>query len=260
MKIRVEQLTFSYGRDFALKDVAFSIPAGEFFGIAGPNGSGKTTLLKLMDGLLKPDSGTIMYRGRSVQEFSRKEIAKSIAYVSQEHELPFAFTVEESVIMGRYPHLGILGLEGERDYQIAEKAMKTAGVYSLKNRLVTELSGGEKQRVIIARALAQEPEVMLLDEPTAHLDLASGVEIMELLKELQREQGLTIVTASHDLNLLAIYADRIAFLLKGEKLAEGKPEEVLNDELLKRAYVGKFRLIYEPRGVPVILPGSSNRK
>lgn len=256
MEIQVEKLTFTYGNDFVLKGVSFAVSGGEFFGIAGPNGSGKTTLLKLMDGLLRAFSGRIIYDRKNLREVSRREIAKFIAYVSQEHELPFAFTVEETVLMGRYPHLGILGIEGEKDYKVVETAMKTAGVYSLKNRLVTELSGGEKQRVIIARALAQEPRVMLLDEPTAHLDLSSGVEIMELLKGLQKSKGLTIIIASHDLNLMARYADRITFLLNGEKLAEGKPEDVLSEELLKRVYGEKFHLIREITStVPVIVPG-----
>lgn len=256
MEIQVEKLTFTYGNDFVLKGVSFAVSSGEFFGIAGPNGSGKTTLLKLMDGLLRAFSGRIIYDRKNLREVSRREIAKFIAYVSQEHELPFAFTVEETVLMGRYPHLGILGIEGEKDYKVVESAMKTAGVYSLKNRLVTELSGGEKQRVIIARALAQEPRVMLLDEPTAHLDLSSGVEIMELLKWLQKSKGLTIIIASHDLNLMARYADRITFLLNGEKLVEGKPEDVLSEELLKRVYGEKFHLIREITSpVPVIVPG-----
>lgn len=256
MDIQVEKLTFTYGNDFVLKEVSFNVSGGEFFGIAGPNGSGKTTLLKLMDGLLKVFSGRIIYNRKNLREFSRREIAKMIAYVSQEHELPFAFTVEEAVLMGRYPHLGILGIEGEKDYKVVESAMKTAGVYSLKNRLVTDLSGGEKQRVIIARALAQEPKVMLLDEPTAHLDLSSGVEIMELLKNLQRSSQLTIVTASHDLNLLTRYADRLMFLFHGEKISEGKPEEILNEALLKVIYGERFHLIYEPLSrLPVIVPG-----
>ncbi len=256
MDVNVQQLTFSYDRDFVLKEITFAVKEGEFFGIAGPNGSGKSTLLKLMDGLLKARSGRVMYGERNLRELSRREIARNIAYVSQEHELPFAFTVEEAVLMGRYPHLGFLGLEGRRDYEIVEEAMGTAGVLPLRGRFVTELSGGEKQRVIIARALSQEPKIMLLDEPTAHLDLSASVEIMELLKDLQRRKELTVIAASHDLNLLSRYADRIAFLFKGEKIAEGKPEEVLREDLLGRVYGDRFHILYEPSSrTPIVVPG-----
>ncbi len=256
MDVRVNQLTFGYDRDFVLKDITFAVQPGEFFGITGPNGSGKSTLLKLMDGLLKANSGTVVYGGRNLTEFFRRDIARNIAYVSQDHELPFAFTVEEAVLMGRYPHLGFLGLEGQRDYEIAEESMSTAGVLPLRGRFVTELSGGERQRVIIARALAQEPRVMLLDEPTAHLDLSASVEIMELLKDLQRRKELTVVTASHDLNLLSRYADRLAFLFKGEKIAEGSPEEVLREDLLRRVYGDRFHILYEPSSrTPIVVPG-----
>ncbi len=256
MEISVNNIDFRYMKEWVLKSVSMKIGDGEFYGIAGPNGSGKTTLLKIMDGLLYPSGGDIFYHGRHIKEFSRKELSKIVAYVSQEHELPFAFTVEEAVLMGRYPHLGFLGFEGERDFLIASEAMKTAGVIHLKARLVTELSGGERQRVVIARALAQEPRIMLLDEPTAHLDLSASVEIMGLLKHLQKEKGITIITAGHDLNLLARYADRLAFLWRGEKIKEGKPEEVLTEELLKQVYGDRFRLLYEPSSkTPIVVPG-----
>lgn len=255
VEISVNNIDFRYMKEWVLKNVSMKIAGGEFYGIAGPNGSGKTTLLKILDGLLHPLSGDIFYWGRHVQDFSRRELSRIIAYVSQEHELPFAFTVEEAVLMGRYPHLGFLGFEGERDFLIANEAMKTTGVSHLKKRLVTELSGGERQRVVIARALAQEPKIMLLDEPTAHLDISSSVEIMELLKQLQRVKGITIVTASHDLNLLARYTDRLAFLWMGEKIKEGKPEEVLTVELLEKVYGSRFRIICESSSkIPIIVP------
>lgn len=256
MEINVEKISFGYKEVRVIKSLSFILPEGEFAGIAGPNGAGKTTLLKILDGILKPQEGKVTLNGKDIREFNRKELARCIAYVSQEHELPFAFTVEEAVLMGRYPHLGLLGFEGEKDVKIAEEAMEFCGISHLKNRLVTELSGGERQRTVIARAIAQQTPVLLLDEPTAHLDLSGSVEIFELLLKLQKEKGLTIVSASHDLNLLARYTRRIMFLWKGEKILDGTPEEVLNEELLSRVYGARFHILQDLSvGRPVIVPG-----
>jgi len=259
MNIVVKNVYFQYNHAVVIKDVSLNIQSGEFFFLAGPNGSGKTTLLKLLDGLIKPGRGEIYLDGKDLSFMKRKEIARRVAFVSQDHELPFAFTVEETVLMGRYPYLGILGIEGKRDFEIAEDAMRATGVLKFRDRIVSDLSGGEKQRVVIARALTQRPEMLLLDEPTAHLDLSASVEIMELLKNLQKSRGLTIVIASHDLNLGVRYADRIAFLFQGSKIAEGKPEEVLTEGLLKHVYGEGFRIIYEPSSsIPIIVPGIHN--
>ncbi|HEY4716798.1 MAG TPA: ABC transporter ATP-binding protein [bacterium] len=256
MDIHADRISFGFGEENVLEEISLSVKAGEFFGITGPNGSGKTTLLRLMDGLLRPDKGAVFIESKNLKEFKRISLARIIAYVSQEHELPFAFTVEESVLMGRYPYLGILGLEGDRDFAVAEEAMRTAGIIHLRGRLVTELSGGEKQRVVIARALAQEPKIMLLDEPTAHLDLSACVEIMELLNGLQRERGITIITASHELNLLLQFADKMAFLLKGRMIACGEPSGVITGELLRSVYGDSFRLIFDTDGRrPIVVPG-----
>jgi len=234
--LKLEKIFFSYKNLPVLKDISFEIKRGEFFGIAGPNGSGKTTLLKIMNGILKPEKGRVYYEKTVIHKLTRKEIAKRISYVPQEHELPFAFTVEETVLMGRYPHLGILGIEGQRDHEIAKKAMEKCKVLHLRERVVTEISGGEKQRVAIARALAQEAEVMLLDEPTAHLDLSSAIEIMNLLKNLQEKEKKTVVIASHDLNLLSNFSNRIMLIAEGRIISIDVPSRILSEDVLKRVY------------------------
>ncbi len=231
-----------------LKDISFEIEKGEFFGIVGPNGSGKTTLLKIIDGILKPSSGEVYHRNHKVHKLPRKEIAKKISYVPQEHELPFSFTVEETALMGRYPHLGILGIEGKKDIEIAKKAMERCKVFHLRGRIVNEVSGGEKQRVVIARALAQEAEVMLLDEPTAHLDLSSAIEIMELLKSLQEKEKKTILLASHDLNLISNFADRIMLIAEGKCVCIDIPSKVFTEEILKPVYGEKLSVIKLGKG------------
>jgi len=234
--LKIEKISFSYKNLPVLKDISFEIKRGEFFGIVGPNGSGKTTLLKIMDGILKPEEGEVYYGKTTIHKLARKEIARRISYVPQEHELPFAFTVEETVLMGRYSHLGILGIEGKRDREIAKIAMEKCKVFHLRERIVTEISGGEKQRVVIARALAQEAEVMLLDEPTAHLDLSSAIEIMNLLKNLQEKEKKTVVIASHDLNLLSNFSNRIMLIAEGRIISIDVPSRILTEDVLKRVY------------------------
>jgi iron complex transport system ATP-binding protein len=256
--LKVERVSFSYKDLPVLKDISFEIKRGEFFGIAGPNGSGKTTLLKIMDGILKTEEGTVYYEKEVIHKLSRKEIARRISYVPQEHELPFSFTVEETVLMGRYPHLGILGIEGKRDHEIVRRAMEKCKVFHLRERLVTEISGGEKQRVVIARALAQEADVMLLDEPTAHLDLSSAIEIMALLKSLQEKERKTIVIASHDINLLSNFADRIMLIVDGRIISIDVPSGIFTEDVLKKVY-GDLLTVVKVENTPFIVPTNLKR-
>ncbi len=233
--LKIENVECTYGTTRILKNISFEIKPGDFVGLIGPNGSGKTTLLKSISRVLKPRVGIVLLDGKDVYTLKAKEVAKKVGVVPQETPIPFQFTALEIVLMGRTPHLGWLESEKERDYEIARTAMKIANCLHLSDRIFAELSGGEKQRVLIARALAQEPKVLLLDEPTAHLDINYQEEILNLLKRLSGEK-LTILAVFHDLNLAARYCDSLILLNQGEIEAIGTPEEVLTPENIKRVY------------------------
>lgn len=234
--VSVTDLSFSYGRAPVLRDVACTVPAGAFFGIIGPNGSGKTTLMKLLCGILKPARGEIFICGRSRGECTRRALARTVALVPQLPAHDFPFTVREVVLMGRSPHLGLIGLEGPGDHACAARAMEFTGVAHLADRSVDQLSGGELQRVSIARAICQEPRVMLLDEPTASLDLAHQVSVMDLMQQLRRTSGTTIVMVSHDINLAGMYADHLLLLSRGCVARIGAPADVLTEETIEAVY------------------------
>jgi iron complex transport system ATP-binding protein len=225
-----------YGPFQALKDLTFSVPTGSFFIVIGPNGSGKTTLLKNLAGLETPAAGSIQILGRPIGRYTRKALARKLALVPQLPAEDFPFRVRDIVLMGRSPHLGVLGLDREADRAVADRAMEFTGIGHFAGRRLDQLSGGERQRVFIARAICQEPEVLLLDEPTAALDLAHQARIMDLMEELKKERGVTVVMVSHDLNLAALYADRMLLLGKGEAVSLGRPEQVLTYEVLEKTY------------------------
>lgn len=231
--LKVEGLEVSYGSRQILKGINLEAGKGEFIGIIGPNGSGKTTLLKSMLNYLKPDSGSIFIDGRNTREFDNREIARNIAVVSQVIAINFDFTVEDIVVMGRTPY--IEAAEKQEDYEIARKAMKKTNTYQFRDRLVTQLSGGELQRVIIARAFAQTPKILLLDEPTSHLDIAHQIEILNLVKD-ESENGMLIIAVIHDLNLAAYYCDRICLLKDGSIVAAGRPGDVLTEANIQAAF------------------------
>jgi iron complex transport system ATP-binding protein len=234
--IRLEDVGFSYRDRRVLDGVSLDIAAGERFGLLGPTGSGKSTLIRLLSAIVRPSSGQISFAGRPLRSYSPRELARRIAVVPQETALDFPFSVLEVVLMGRTPHLGGFGFEGDRDLEAAERAMTRAGVAYLADRFFHELSGGEKQRVVIARALAQEPEVLLLDEPTTFLDIRHVVDIFELLSTLSSEQGLTLFVVLHDLNLAALYLTRLAFLKAGRVVAVGDPDTVLDYRTIREVY------------------------
>ena len=234
--IIVKNLSHAFDSRPVLQDVAFEVAAGQFFIIIGPNGSGKTTLLKLLVGLLPLKRGRIELLGNSITRYSARSLAQRIAYVPQSVPVEFPFSVTEVVLMGRAPHLGLLGFEGVRDLEIARQAMAITGVDHLARRRLDQLSGGEQQRVFIARAICQQPEILLLDEPTAALDLSHQVRLMDLMERLKNEQHLTIVMISHDLNLAAMYADRLLLLSQGAVARMGAPEAVMDFELLEKVY------------------------
>jgi iron complex transport system ATP-binding protein len=236
MAIAIDGVSFAYGERRVLERVSLDVAPGERFGLLGPTGSGKSTLIRLMSGVLRPTAGRIVVDGRDLASYGPSERARKIAVVPQETALDFPFSVLEVVLMGRAPHLGGFGFEGDRDIAAAERAMQRTGVDDLSRRFFHELSGGEKQRVVIARALAQEAEVLLLDEPTTFLDIRHVVEIFELLAALADDHGITLVVVIHDLNLAALYLQRMAFLKAGRLHACGPPEEVLSYQTIRDVY------------------------
>jgi iron complex transport system ATP-binding protein len=234
--IEVNSISFRYLQDWVLQDVSFQVGKGEFIGVIGPNGSGKTTLLKILYRLLSPQKGGILYELVPLKKMSRKDIAKKIAVVPQETYPLFPFRVIEIVLMGRSPYLGHLMFESERDLEIAKKAMEWTETLPISDRPIDELSGGERKRVFITRALVQEPEVILLDEPTVNLDIHHQIEFLDLILRLNRERGLTIIMASHDLNLASEFCDRLILLQKGGIYKIGSPGEVITRENIGRVY------------------------
>jgi iron complex transport system ATP-binding protein len=234
--IEVKSIFFRYHKEWVLQDVSFRVEKGEFIGLIGPNGSGKTTLLKVLYRLLSPQNGEVLFELVPLKRMDRKDIAKRIGVVAQETHLLFPFSVMEIVLMGRSPYLGHLMFESEKDLEIARKAMEWTETLPFSDRPIDELSGGERKRVFIARALAQEPEVILLDEPTANLDIHHQVDFLDLILTLNRERGLTIIMASHDMNIASEFCDRLILLQEGRIYKIGTPNEVITKENIERVY------------------------
>ena len=234
--IEVNSISFRYHDDWVLEDVSFRAERGEFVGLIGPNGSGKTTLLKILYGLLTPQKGEILFELVPIKKMERADIAKRIAVVAQETHLLFPFSVLETVLMGRSPYLGHLMFENEKDLEIAKKAMEWTKIVPFSQRHMDELSGGERKRVFIARALAQEPEVILLDEPTASLDIQHQIDFLDLILTLNRERGLTIIMASHDINIASEFCDRLILLQRGRIYQMGTPEQVITKDNIETVY------------------------
>jgi len=250
--MEVMDLWFRYRDGWVLQGTDFKINQGDFLGIIGPNGSGKSTLLKLMDHILQPQRGAILFEGRELNNMKRKEIARQIALLAQETIFYFDFKALEIVLQGRAPHLGSLRLEGKRDIEIALDAMKKTDIADLAYRSITTLSGGQKQGVLLARALAQEARLLLLDEPTANLDIKHKMQIMNMLRIFNAKDGLTVVMASHEINLAAEYCNKLVLLKKGEIYDKGTPQEVITKENISvvfeyEAYVDKSPVSGQPR-------------
>ena len=228
--INVDNVSFGYEPAVpVVRNVSLTVQAGEFLTFIGPNGSGKTTLLRLLDRILLPQRGTIMLDGLPLTRLARAAIARRIAFVPQDSAIQFPFSVEDVVLMGRAPHTRGLAFEKPADRERARVVMALTDITHLADHAITDLSGGERQRVLIARALAQEPGIILLDEPNAHLDIAHQVDMFRIIKRLNTESGLTVLSVSHDLNLAAAYSDRIAMMVGGTLAALGTPAEVLTD-------------------------------
>lgn len=258
--ICVSELCFNYDGKPVLTGVSLDITAGERIAVLGPNGVGKTTLLKLLSGSRSPSRGSIFLDGRRLHTVPRPELARKIAVVPQDLAIPFAFTAREIVELGRTPHLRLLRGFQSSDRRAVEQAMQLTDTVDLGDRIINELSGGERQRVIIAMALAQEPEILLLDEPTHLLDITRQGEILGLVAELNRDRGLTVVAAIHDLNLAGRYFNRLLILHRGAVLAEGAPETVLRADIVEEAYGGPVEIVQSGNGrPPIILPVSRFR-
>jgi iron complex transport system ATP-binding protein len=243
--IRTRNLSFSYKDRPVLHQISLSVASGEMIGIVGPNGSGKTTFLKILSALLR-GAGEVALNGRNIADYGRRELSRLFAVVQQEARLNFPYTAAEIVLMGRARYHSPFALEGKRDLEIARASMDLTDSLSLANRYLHELSGGEKQRVMIARALAQEPQILLLDEPSAFLDLKHQVQVFELLHRLNRERSLTIVAALHDLNLAALFFPRLILLRDGKISRDGPPGEVLTVKTIEEVYGIRVRVEQDP--------------
>lgn len=242
--LKIKDLSVSYGSNQVLQNIGLSAVRGEFIGIIGPNGSGKTTLLKTITKVLKPISGTIMIDEKNIEEMGSNEIAKNVAVVSQVVSINFEFTVKDIVLMGRNPY--IKSSESVEDINIANDMMKKTNILHLKNRLITRLSGGELQRVIIARALTQTPNILLLDEPTSHLDITNQIEILNLVKKASTK-GMLVVAVMHDLNLAAYYCNTICLLRDGCLISTGTPRQVLTPSNIEVAFNLPIEVIHNNR-------------
>jgi iron complex transport system ATP-binding protein len=236
--LRADRVSFAYRTSAppVVDDVSLAIAPGDLVGILGPNGSGKTTLLKMLSGTLTPAVGVIQFERRPLSRWSRRELARRIALVPQETHAPFDFTVLDIVLMGRFPHLGTFALEGPADLAIARRALASTGTSAFEARPFATLSGGEKQRVVIASALAQSPELLLLDEPTASLDLGHQLDVQLLLAALNRDDRVTMVLSTHDLNLAAALCRHLILLRDGRVIAQGPTEAVLTPETVRALY------------------------
>lgn len=242
MLLNILGVTVGYGASTILQDASVQINSGDFLGIVGPNGSGKSTLLRTISRVLKPLHGEVLLEEKDIYSVSATQVAKQMAVMTQENGLSFPFAVRELIMMGRIPHLKRFAREGPEDQLAVDRAMILTDTVRLADRQLNELSGGEKQRVLLARALAQEPKILLLDEPTANLDLTYQLEIMELLVRFRREYGLTIIMVLHDLNLASRYCDYLVVVKQGRIHAIGSPNQVITANIINDVYGCRVRV------------------
>lgn len=244
MNLSTENIRLSYGAQEILKGVSINGNTGEFIGIIGPNGSGKSTLLKCIYRILKPHAGQVFLDGEELSGISIRNSAKKMAVVAQHNYYNFDFSVMEVVLMGRAPHKKTMERDNAKDFQIAQKALETVEMEGFANRSFSTLSGGEQQRVILARALAQQTPCLILDEPTNHLDITHQIQLMKIVKNLK----VTVISAVHDLNIAAMFCDRLYVLQDGEIVGQGTPQEVLTAEFIKKIYRVETEIVYDSAG------------
>jgi iron complex transport system ATP-binding protein len=255
LKLEINNLSFSYNGFPALEGVKLELGPGEVLGIVGPNGSGKSTLLKCMNRILKTKQNTVLIDGKDVGRIALKELAKMMGYVPQSSRNTFPFTVFDVVLMGRRPY--IQWSLGDRDKEIVAQILEYLGIGNLAMRYFNELSGGEQQKVIIARALAQQPKILLLDEPTTSLDIRHQLEILCILRSLTQNKHCSVIVAMHDLNLASRFSDRMLILKKGCIFAVGNPESVITEENIEAVYGIKSRVTSSVLGRPQVTPLAS---
>ncbi len=258
--VEVNHVCFSYSNGLVLRDVEFSVRKGEMIGLIGPNGAGKTTLIRLISGILSARQGEVKIHGLNTGRLKRTALAREVAVVPQQFNIPFAYRVEEVVMLGRTPFMRPFHDSSAKDRDAVMQTVETVGIRHLAGRYFSELSGGERQKVVLAMALAQEPKLLLLDEPTTHLDISHQVEVLELLTEMNKKQQLTIIAAMHDLNLASAYFKRLVLLKGGTILADGTPDKVLTPDTIAAAYSLPVHIQPHPlTGVPcvVVLPGNN---
>lgn len=252
--IHAEQLSKRIGQANILHDVHLDIRAGECFGVIGPNGSGKSTLVRLLSGVDAFNSGHVQFLGKSLTSYSKKQLARHIAVLQQEALPPVGFTVREVVEMGRYPYQNWLGEEGEESEALIDQILLDLDLMAFADRSVEALSGGERQRVALGKAVAQQPALLMLDEPTTYLDIGYQQQMMEYIKQWQRSKGLTVLAVLHDLNLAALYCDRIMVLHEGRVVGIGTPSDMIQADLLEMVYGVKPIIVSHPvSGSPQVL-------
>ena len=252
-KYEVSNLKFSYGQTPVIRGLDFTLKAGEWLTVLGPNGSGKSTLISVLLRILQRNKGTILYDGQNLDDWDRKQLAQRIAVVYQKNEIPFGFSVKDIIEMGRYPYQGKWHRWSNSDQKAVDRAIQLTHVEDFLDKNYRQLSGGEQQRVLIARAIAQEPDVLILDEPIAHLDLRFQYEVLHLCQKLQQEEGLTILSVLHEINLAAEFSDRLLLMNRGTLLAKGVPGEVIKPRTIKEAYGINIEIV-EKNGKPYLFP------
>ncbi len=242
----INDVSFSYGGKSIINGISKKFPKGAFYGIMGPNGCGKTTFLDLIGGHNRPDTGNIIFLGKSLNKMSKPLLAMHIALVAQNYYINFPYKVTDVVMMGRYPHIPRFSSPTEADYKIVEDVMEITGVDKFKNNLVTELSGGERQRTVFARALAQDTDVLLLDEATSNLDISYTIALLDIVKKRVQENGLTVISVFQDINLAAIYCDELMFMKNGAIAATGPTDEMMDETILEEVFKVKSTIRFEP--------------
>lgn len=225
-----------HGEDNVLNGIEFGANMGQITTVLGPNGSGKTTVFKCISGLWKPQKGEICFDGKNILDLSIEKKARMLAIVPQEHEPPFAYSVLDVALTGRVSHIGVFSSPSRHDYHKAEESIETVGISHLKERPYTKISGGERQLVLIARALAQESPILLLDEPTSHLDFRNQIYVLDKVRDIARQKGLTALTTLHDPNLAMLFSDRVVIINNGHIISDGAPQSVITEDNLKRVY------------------------
>lgn len=240
--IEIKNLHFKYGKIEALKNINLNIEENKITCLIGPNGAGKTTLLKIISGYLPYNNGHVNFKNKELKDYKSKELARIRAYVPQNLKVDFPFTCMEMVMMGRFPYLKYLGYESSYDRKIVEAAMERTKTLSFKDRLIHQISGGEFQRVVIAQALAQEGSLFILDEPTSHLDFNFQIEIMEIIEELNKNKGLTVILALHDINLASIYSHHLVLINEGKIFSSGEPKDVITEKNIQDVYKRKVTI------------------